>query len=109
MRNPIAVVGEARGDFEVASRLIDETLIRTVGWIDRDEIHTHREYVGLSDAAEFLTWQAVENSRGSDYRRAERRHFGDGLPTHDVHVRIRRVIYEFTIRSGEADRRHCSS
>src|SRR5262245_38386365 len=101
MSNPIAVVAEAQADFDVAAKLIDETLLRTVNWISETDIEHHRAYVGRQDNEAFVRWQSIEVGRGSDYRRAVHRTFGEPLPRHVVQLRIQRAIYEFTIRSSE--------
>ncbi len=104
MSNLIAVVAEAPNDFEAATILIDQTLIRTVDWISESDIEIHRTYVARTDAERFVKWQQIENDRGKDYRRAVRRTFGEELPRHDIAVRIQRIIYEFTIQSTETGR-----
>ena len=104
MSNPIAVVAEAPEDFQAATMLIDETLVRTVEWISPSDIDTHRTFVGRSDAESFVKWQHIEVDRSSDYRRAVRRTFGARLPRHVVQLRIQRIIYEFTIQSSETNR-----
>jgi len=104
MSNAIAIVCEARNDFEVATRLIDGVLLNHVDWIEPEYIDQHRIYIGLTDAEHFVKWQTIEMNRGTDYRRAYRRTFGENLPRHEIDLRIWRVIHEFSIRSSETGR-----
>ncbi len=73
MSNPIAVVAEAQADFDVATKLIDETLVRTVDWVSETDIDAHRAYVGRTDDERFISWDRIDINRGNDYRRAVRR------------------------------------
>jgi hypothetical protein len=95
MSNPIAVVAEAQADFDVATKLIDRTLLRTVDWISESDIDNHRAYVGRTENEPFVRWDRIEVDRGNDYRRAVHRTFGEQLPRHVVQLRIQRIIYEF--------------
>jgi hypothetical protein len=104
MSNPIAVVAEGPSDFEVATKLIDETLLRTVEWISESDIDAHRIYVSRTDNEPFVRWRSVEIDRGNDYRRAVRQTFGGPLPRHEVSFRIQRVVYEFTSLSSDTGR-----
>ena len=76
MSNTIAIIGEAQFDVDVATMLIDQTLLRTVNWISESDIDSHRTFVGRDDAESFVKWQRIEVDRGKDYRRAIRRTSG---------------------------------
>lgn len=56
---------EAQYDFDVATMLIDQTLLRTVEkWISESDIDNHRTYIGRTDNEAFIKWQSIEVDRG---------------------------------------------
>jgi hypothetical protein len=101
MSNPIAVVAEAQADFDVAAKLIDETLLRTVEWVSETDIDTHRAYVGRTDDERFIRWNNIEVDRGHDFRRMVRGRFGRELPRHHVSLRILRIISDLLSASSD--------
>ncbi len=61
MTTKIVVVCEAKADFTIASELADRTACELVDWIEPELLDDLREYVGVDDARNFITWANVKS------------------------------------------------
>lgn len=59
MPSKIAVVCEARDDFQTATDLVDRVIVEEVDWISADLLDDFRQWQGVDDATPYVLWRDV--------------------------------------------------
>lgn len=93
MSNRIVIVGEGITDFEAASVLIDQSLLRHVEYIEDETITAYRTYLGMSPVDSFVRWHTSPQERRQDTRRIVRRQWGTPI-THPVELVVATKVFE---------------
>ena len=90
MTRRIAVVHEARADFEDATLLADRVLLESIDWLEEDLLPTQREWVSHHSAGLRLKWTNIDDLARAAGIRA-RGHF-EGEPGRPDAATARRAI-----------------
>ena len=106
MSYSIAVICEARADYETVVSLVDRLILdhhRGTGWITEESLDDYRTYCGLHPSEAFINWREIETLFKSHSGRPIRSQFMNGyLPSHEDEVDILRARQLLLFHSSKA-------
>lgn len=99
MSTSIALLCEGKSDPRTVRALADRVITTHIGWIDADDIDTHRHYRGFRPTDPYLTWFDIDDL-ANQYRVKSRGHF-DGFPLHGDGHNTRKALILLTLHAPD--------